>query len=100
MLQVYGRSYVIEYVISSLMEDLEERRYRAYITDALMILTENTAHSVKEGKYLTQRWAEKFLPVDNRTGDEIVLDVIKNAGLTLKGGETNGFACTGGAFDA
>lgn len=92
MLQVYGRGYVIEYVISALMEDLEERRYRAYVTDALMLIAENTARSVNDGKYFTQRWIEKLLPVDNRTGDEIVLDTIRNAGLTVKGGELNGFA--------
>ena len=91
---------MIEYVISAFMEDLEERRYRAYVTDALMFIAENTAHSVNDGKYFTQRWAEKFLPADNRTGDEIVLDTIRNAGLTVKGSELNGFDGFSGAINA
>lgn len=90
---------MIEHVISALMEDLEERRYRAYLTDALMIITENTARGV-QGKYLTKRWADKFVPVDSRTCDEIAADVIRNAGLVVKDGEINGLNEPCSAADA
>ena len=63
---------------------MEERSYRAYITDALMIMTENTAKFIG-GRHMTKRWAERFVPKDTRTADEIVMDVIKNAGLKVKG---------------
>lgn len=77
---------MIEYVISAYLDDLEERRYRAYITDALMTIAENTARYAG-GKVLSVRWAEKFMPVDNRSGEEIAMEVIKNAGLIYNGGE-------------
>ena len=83
-LRVYGRRYVAEHVIAAVKEDAEERRYRAYITDALMIITENTARYAG-GKHLTKRWYAKYEPKDERTPDEIAIDVIKNAGLTLQG---------------
>jgi len=65
---------------------MEERRYRAYITDAQMILVENIAHAFG-GKILSKRWVEDYIQ-DERTGDEIAAEVIKNAGLIIKGGET------------
>ena len=82
---MYGRAYVIEHCVETYTRMMEERQYRAYLTDALMIIAENTAKFAR-GRYLTQRWVDRFKPVDNRTGDEIVADVIKNAGL-IQGGE-------------
>ena len=69
------------------IEEQEEKRYRAYLTDVLMLVSKNTARFVEGGEYLTDRWVEGSKPVDTRTGDEIAADVIKRAGLTLKGGE-------------
>lgn len=86
MLELYGRKYVIEHILSAYIAELEERRYRAYITDALLILTKNTA-KYAGGDYLQERWAAKFIPQDTRSGDEIALDVIRRAGLKLKDGE-------------
>jgi len=36
---------------------------------------------------MSASWVEQYLPKDERTGDEIAADVIKKAGLILKGGE-------------
>lgn len=77
------------------MQKMEERRYRAYLTDALMLMTENTA-KYAGGKQLTKRWAAEFIPVDNRTAEEIAAEVMKNAGL-IQGGGLNGFDGSGGA---
>ena len=87
MLDLYGKAYVIEHCIDAYAQMMEDRRYRAYVTDALMIMTENTA-KFAGGKHLTQRWADQFKPVDNRTAEEIAADVIRNAGL-IQGGELN-----------
>lgn len=77
---------MIEHVVSGYLEELEERRYRAYLTDALMAIAENTARDAG-GKAMKARWAEKFMPVDTRTGDEIAMDVVRRAGLVYRGGE-------------
>ena len=66
---------------------MEQKRYRTYITDALMLITENTARFISEGKYLTSRWVGEPKKQDTRTGDEIAADVIKKAGIVFKGGE-------------
>ena len=51
-----------------------------------------------ENKHLMSRWVDLMnMKVDTRTGDEIVLDVIRNAGLKPKGGEDNGFNDAGSA---
>lgn len=82
---MYGRAYVIEHCVETYTRMMEERQYKAYLTDALMIITENTA-KFAGGKHLTQCWADQFKPVDNRTAEEIAADVIRNAGL-IQGGE-------------
>lgn len=56
---------------------MTEVGYRLYITDSLQ--------SAPQGKYLTVRYADLVLPkeVDNRTGDEIAAQVIKDLGLRI-----------------
>lgn len=88
MLDLYGRGYVIDHAVSEIVERSEEKRYRTYITDAIMIMTENTAKA-SGGSYLKDRWL-KVEVEDDRTGDEIALDVIRRAGLQVKGGEIDG----------
>ena len=62
----------------------KEQSYRVYVTNALKMVAENTA-KYSSGSYPMQTWAEiiKPKPVDTRTGNEIVADIISKAGLTL-----------------
>ena len=57
--------------------------YRAYITDSL--------YGLGQGKAMSKRWIEMLderdKKPDTRTGDEIALYVIENAGLKFKGKE-------------
>lgn len=57
-------------------------------------MTENTMRrlipgvgAVDYGTYMPKRWYIQEEAQDERTGDEIAEDVIRRAGLTLKGGE-------------
>lgn len=92
-MDLYGRGYVIDHVASFFRREQEEKRYRAYVTDALKALTENTTHrlipgvgEVSYGSYMPERWLkESQKPEDNRTGDEIAEEVIRRAGLKLTG---------------
>lgn len=54
-----------------------ERAYRIYVTKSLQLIPQN--------KYITVEFAEALNPnnIDDRSGEEIVIDVIKNAGLTF-----------------
>ena len=59
-----------------------------YITDVLRLIGENVAHSnLQGGSYISARWFETTKPEDDRSADEIAMDVIKRAGLVI-GGET------------
>lgn len=51
----------------------KEKVYRAYITDALRIIGENTA-PLAHGKYLERRWIDLIEPQEQeeRTADEII----------------------------
>lgn len=68
----------------------EEKVYRIYLTDAMKQAVENL-NRFAGGGVMSKRWFDLFKPVDNRTGEEVAADVVRNAGLTLKtGGEING----------
>lgn len=76
-------------------EKIDELKYRVYVTDCLRMLTETTARCVMSGSnvsYIGVRYADtldKFRPKkeSEKTGDEIALEIIKKAGLSLKGKE-------------
>lgn len=63
--------------------------YRIYVTDALKVIGENTA-KFASGTYLTKRYADVISAkkLDTRTGEEIVADIIKKAGLVVKKSES------------
>lgn len=91
---MYGRGYVINHIAASFHRKQEEIRYKAYVTDSLKAIAENTMRrlipgigAVEYGSYIPKRWYNQEEPQDERTGDEIAEDIIRRAGLTLKGGE-------------
>lgn len=65
-----------------------ETTYRAYVTDALKIIAENTA-KYAGGSHPKVRYIDLVdpKPKDTRSGAEIAADVIKKAGLTLVASE-------------
>lgn len=69
-------------MVARLMADLEELKYRVYTTDTLQLI----AKAQQGGQYLSKRYAELIddKPQDNRSGDEIVADVIARCGLVVK----------------
>lgn len=71
-------------------KDQEEKQYRSYITDVLQLMGENIA-SLVHGSYVTDKWRDlvNCKPQDDRTADEIVIDIMTRGGLSFKGGETN-----------
>ena len=71
--------------MARLNERTKTEAYRIYVTDALRVVAENTARFAS-GNYIKARYADMIEPKkqDNRTGDEIVADIIKRAGLVVK----------------
>ena len=92
-MEILGRGYVIEHCISALNFDREREKERKsfeiYVTDALMVIAENTTNHVglngldQVGKKLAYRWYEQYEPQeetepieeDTRPCEEIALDI-------------------------
>ena len=70
-----------------LKKQFQEQAYRAYVTDALKAITENTA-KYAGGSYMKGRYydLENPKPAENRTGEEIVSQIKKK--LARIGGGT------------
>lgn len=62
----------------------EKESYKIYTAECLRIITENTAKIVG-GSCVSVSFADIIdpKPVDNRTGEEIVAEIIKKAGLEV-----------------
>ena len=67
----------MKYAMSKYKMYEEELAYRVYIADSLFYSADN--------KKLVKRYSDVIrpAPVDNRTGDEIALDVINRLGLRV-----------------
>ena len=79
----------MRYCLAKREEYLTSKAYRIYMTDAVRILTENTARAF-QGKYLEERWIDRVSPrkEDNRTAEDIKQHMLEG----LNGGrKTRGF---------
>ena len=67
--------------MSKANQQSKDTAYRVYVTDCLKLIAENTGNISLKLRYYDIIQPKK---VDNRTGDEIVADIIKRAGLVVK----------------
>ena len=66
-------------------EAIEAEAFRGYIADCLWAIAKNTANSCG-GQYFETKFRDgikEAKPEDTRTGDEIVADIIKRAGIEV-----------------
>ena len=84
MLELFGSGYVIEHCIAVYSEYSREEAFRVYMTDAVMCLGESIANAYG-GQYMQMRYADLFdkEAEDERTADEIAMDIIERAGLEI-----------------
>ena len=71
--------------MSKAKQQVKDTAYLVYVSDCLKMISENTAN-ISRGQYMKARYYDIIHPakVDTRTGDEIVEDIIKRAGLVAK----------------
>ena len=67
--------------MSKATQQAKDTAYRVYVTDCLKLIAENTGNISLKSRYYDIVNPKK---ADNRTGDEIVADIIKRAGLVVK----------------
>ena len=68
-----GIGYVIEHYIAYFKKEQHEKAYKFYVTDALRLITENTAKA-NGGRYLQARYVEYVEPIkeETRTAEEVI----------------------------
>lgn len=97
MLELLGSGYVIEYCVAAYTEHSKQEAYRNYIADGVRNINEAVA-TYYGGTYMQIRFADMMRGEDagdERTGDEVALEVIEKAGLIA-----NGFNDAGSEADA
>ena len=74
----------MRYAMARYQSQQRDLVYRIYVTDCLRIISENTA-KMGGGSYITAKFVDIInpKPVDNRTGEEIAVDIIKRAGIEV-----------------
>ena len=78
MLQVLGSEYLINFIISTLKIENEEKMFKYYITDSLYYNAQEQRISKRYVDLLTTNQ-----DINEKTGDEIVAEVIKKTGLVI-----------------
>ncbi len=75
---------ILATIHEKIKQQAENEAFKTYVAECLKIITENTA-KMSGGSYISASFADILdpKPVDNRTGEEIVADVIKKAGLEV-----------------
>lgn len=71
---MFGKEYITQHVLQTIQEEQKETLYRAYLTEALRIIGENTAALSSNGKYIEPSWADIVNPPpeEHRTAEEII----------------------------
>ena len=67
--------------MSKANQQANDTAYRVYVTDCLKLIAENSGNISLKLRYYDIIHPKK---TDTRTGDEIVADIIKRAGLVVK----------------
>ena len=74
----------MRYAMARYKSQQRDLAYRIYVSDCLRIISENTA-KICGGSYITAKLADIInpKPVDDRTGEEIAVDIINRAGIEV-----------------
>lgn len=78
-LELLGKKYLIDFVVGKVKQKQEELTYRYYVTEALMLITKNTAH-YEGSKYMTVSYREmtENKPIEPQRSSEDIKNNICN----------------------
>lgn len=80
LVELCGKGYVVDNYIAFLNKESEDRAFRIYVTDALKVITKNTACK-KDDLIFNMRWLDMVEPQEKtetkeeRTADEVIADL-------------------------
>lgn len=74
----------MRYAASRIGSHCKEKAFREYVAEGVRMISQNTA-KFAGGHYLSVRYGDIIhpKPQDTRTGEEIVADIIRRAGLKV-----------------
>ena len=72
----------MRYVVARYNQKQRDEAYRIYVTDSLYYMKRNEVLGIRFFDLI-----DKKKVIDNRSGDEIALDIISRAGLQYEGSE-------------
>lgn len=80
---------MVEHCMAVFKKEIEELKFRSYIADGIKAIAANTARAVPEGTIMRSRYIDMVDFISARrepekTGDEIVAEIIQRAGLRIK----------------
>ena len=70
----------MRYAVARLEETSNEATYRNYLTDSIYYYAHNQVMSMRYADLINPKKAKQR----NKTGDEVVADLVKNAGIVLR----------------
>jgi len=70
LLELLGKSYIIDHCLNHLKEHSEDTALKVYITDALKAVVENTARWSKDGVVMKKRFADIINDVPDEEENE------------------------------
>lgn len=79
LVELCGKGYVVDNYIAFLNKESEDRAFRIYVTDALKVISKNTACK-KDDLIINMRWLDMVEPQETetkeeRTADEVIADL-------------------------
>lgn len=80
-LELFGTDYIHQFVIQHILYERKELKYRYYLTDCLMAITQNTFNLAGKGTYMTVSYrelTESEHDTKPQETSEQVIDRIKN----------------------
>lgn len=86
-LEIFGEGYIAQHVMQYIKREYRTLLYRIYMTDAVKIIAENAAHFAG-GSTLAKRYYDMLgeeKPKPEKTAEQIIDEVTKNAGLEVIG---------------
>jgi hypothetical protein len=84
--ELFGSEYVIDHCVLAFDSYIHQKLYQGYVTDGLQCLSESIANYYG-GSYLQKRFVDIIEGVEEEevSADEIVLEIIEKAGLSVRG---------------
>ena len=71
MLDVLGKSYVIDYCIAFFTRQQKEQDFRDYVGNSLYVIAQNTSNMFG-GSHMAVKYTDLYKPQDKRSAEQVI----------------------------